>query len=86
VTESNPDNTGTGGYVNGVGGYGITGSRTDSVTFLLDGSLNNNLLDNAVVFNPNPDTSDRTTVAELMESHVSVRSPGSFAFFSRWAS
>src|ERR1700728_3146677 len=56
VTESNPDNTGAGGYSNGVGGYSIGGGRTDSVTFLMDGSLNNDLLDNGVVFNPNPDT------------------------------
>jgi hypothetical protein len=49
VTESNPDNT-------GAGNYSIAGGRTDSVTFLLDGSLNNNLLDNGVVFNPNPET------------------------------
>ena len=55
VTESNPDNTGAGGYGNGWG-YSIAGGRTDSVTFLLDGSLNNDLLDNGVVFNPNPDT------------------------------
>src|SRR5579862_7025772 len=44
VSESNPDNTGAGGYSNGVGGYSIGGGRTDSVTYLLDGSLNNNLL------------------------------------------
>ena len=64
VTESNPDNTGAGGYSNGVGGYSITGGRTDSVTFLLDGSLNNNLLDNGVVFNPNPDTIEEFRVLE----------------------
>jgi len=64
VTESNPDNTGAGGYSNGVGGYSITGGRTDSVTFLLDGSLNNNLLDNSVVFNPNPDTIEEFRVLE----------------------
>lgn len=64
VTESNPDNTGAGGYANGVGGYSVTGGRTDSVTFLLDGSLNNNLLDNSVVFNPNPDTIEEFRVLE----------------------
>jgi hypothetical protein len=64
VTESNPDNTGAGGYSNGVGGYSIGGGRTDSVTFLLDGSLNNNLLDNGVVFNPNPDTVEEFRVLE----------------------
>jgi hypothetical protein len=64
VTESNPDNTGAGGYSNGVGGYSVTGGRTDSVTFLLDGSLNNNLLDNGVVFNPNPDTIEEFRILE----------------------
>jgi carboxypeptidase family protein/TonB-dependent receptor-like protein len=64
VTESNPDNTGAGGYSNGVGGYSVAGGRTDSVTFLLDGSLNNNLLDNGVVFNPNPDTIEEFRVLE----------------------
>ena len=49
VTETNPDNT-------GAGTYSIAGGRTDSVTFLMDGSLNNDLLDNGVVFDPNPDT------------------------------
>lgn len=62
VTESNPDNT-------GAGNYSIAGGRTDSVTFLLDGSLNNNLLDNGVVFNPNPET-----IAEfrVLESNYSA--------------
>src|SRR5277367_4383815 len=57
VTESNPDNT-------GAGSYSIAGGRTDSVTYLLDGSLNNNLLDNSVVFNPNPDTIEEFRVLE----------------------
>ncbi len=62
VTESNPDNT-------GAGTFSIAGGRTDSVTFLLDGGLNNNLLDNGVVFNPNPDT-----IAEfrVLESNYSA--------------
>jgi hypothetical protein len=62
VTESNPDNS-------GAGTFSIAGGRTDSVTFLLDGSLNNNLLDNGVVFNPNPDT-----IAEfrVLESNYSA--------------
>ena len=64
VTESNPDNTGAGAYVNGVGGYSVAGGRTDSITYLLDGSLNNNLLDNSVVFNPNPDTIEEFRVLE----------------------
>jgi hypothetical protein len=62
VTETNGDNT-------GAGNYSIAGGRTDSVTYLLDGGLNNNLLDNGVVFNPNPDT-----IAEfrILESNYSA--------------
>lgn len=40
----------------GPGLFSIAGGRGDSVTFLLDGGVNNNLLSNTVVFNPNPDT------------------------------
>jgi outer membrane receptor protein involved in Fe transport len=39
-----------------VGGFSIGGGRMDSVTYLLDGGLNNDLLDNSVVYNPNPDS------------------------------
>src|SRR5260370_4288015 len=35
--------------------FSIAGARTDSVTFVLDGGINNNLLRNAAVLNPNPD-------------------------------
>jgi hypothetical protein len=42
VTETNDDS-------GAAGSYSIAGGRSDSVTFLLDGSLNNNLLDNSVV-------------------------------------
>lgn len=38
------------------GSLSIAGGRTDSVTYLLDGGINNSLLNNGVVFNPNPDT------------------------------
>ncbi len=48
VTESNDDNT-------GAGNFSIAGGRTDSVTYLLDGGLNNDLLDNSNVLDPNPD-------------------------------
>jgi hypothetical protein len=48
VTLTNPDSTAK-------GNYSIGGGRTDSVTYLLDGGLNNDLLDNSVVINPNPD-------------------------------
>ena len=50
VTETNPSDGGGGQ------GYTIAGSRSDAVTYLLDGGVNNNLLSNRVVFNPNPDT------------------------------
>ena len=62
VTETN-DDTGA------AGNYSIAGGRSDSVTFLLDGALNNNLLDNSVVYNPNPDT-----IAEfrILESNYSA--------------
>jgi Carboxypeptidase regulatory-like domain/TonB-dependent Receptor Plug Domain len=48
VTESNDDNT-------GAGNYSIAGGRSDSVTFLLNGGLNNDLLDNSNLLDPNPD-------------------------------
>jgi hypothetical protein len=48
VTPTNPDS-------GAAGNYSIGGGRTDSVTYLLDGGLNNDLLDNSVVVNPNPD-------------------------------
>jgi hypothetical protein len=37
------------------GTYNIAGARSDSVTFLLDGGVDNNLLSNGVVYAPNPD-------------------------------
>jgi hypothetical protein len=49
VVEVNPDST-------AAGNFGIAGGRSDSVTFLLDGGMNNNLLNNGLVFNPSPDT------------------------------
>ena len=62
VAETNPDS-------GAEGKYSIAGGRSDSVTFLLDGSVNNNLLSNGVVYNPNPDT-----VAEfrILESNYSA--------------
>ncbi len=47
VTETNPGSPGQ---------FSVAGGRADSVTFLLDGGINNNLLSNLVVLNPNPDT------------------------------
>jgi hypothetical protein len=49
VTESNPED-------GGGQGFNVGGGRSDSVTFLLDGGLNNNLLGNAAVLDPNPDS------------------------------
>jgi len=49
VTPHNADDTSQ-------GSYNIAGGRSDSVTFLLNGGANNDLLGNGVVFNPNPDT------------------------------
>jgi Carboxypeptidase regulatory-like domain/TonB-dependent Receptor Plug Domain len=62
VTETNPDS-------GAAGKYSVAGGRSDSVTYLLDGALNNDLLDNGVVYNPNPDT-----IAEfrIMESDYSA--------------
>jgi len=48
VTESNDDN-------NGAGNFNIGGNRSDSVTYLLDGGQNNDLLDNSNLLDPNPD-------------------------------
>jgi hypothetical protein len=50
VTNTNDGDTGSGQ------GYNIAGGRSDSVTYLLDGGLNNENLGNGVVYNPNPDT------------------------------
>ena len=38
-----------------VGGFSVAGGRPDSITYLLNGGMDNDLLDNGVVFNPNPD-------------------------------
>ena len=48
VTATNPDS-------GAAGNYSIGGQRTDSVTYLLDGGNNTDLLSNNVVANPNPD-------------------------------
>jgi hypothetical protein len=69
VTETNPD-SGAAGTVS------IAGGRTDSVTFLLDGGLNNDLLSNGVVFNPNPDTVEEFRVLESNYSAEYGRNAG----------
>jgi hypothetical protein len=48
VTPHNNDDT-------SAGTYNIAGGRSDSVEFLLDGGVDNNLLSNGVVYAPNPD-------------------------------
>jgi hypothetical protein len=54
VTEADPD---YGGATTGGGNaFSVAGGRPDSITFLLDGGLNNNLLDNSQVLDPNPDS------------------------------
>ena len=57
VTPNNPDD-GSSGFFN------IAGGRSDSVTFLLDGGLNNEQLGNGVVFNPNPDAVSEFRILE----------------------
>jgi len=55
VTEDNPDdNFGQG--IGGIQGFSVGGGRSDSITYLLDGGANNDLLGNEVVYNPNPDS------------------------------
>jgi hypothetical protein len=49
VTEANPDDTSGGGNGNNANKYNIAGGRADSVTFLLDGGINNEILGNNVV-------------------------------------
>lgn len=58
VTPSNQGDTGSGS------GFNIGGGRSDSITYLLDGGLNNEQLGNGVVFNPNPDTIEEFRVLE----------------------
>lgn len=48
ITEGNTDSA-------AAGKYSIGGMRTDSVTYLLDGGLNNGLLNNGAIADPNPD-------------------------------
>ena len=49
VTEKNPD-------AGGEGTFSVAGGRPDSITYLLDGGINNEIQGNGVVLNPNPDT------------------------------
>jgi Carboxypeptidase regulatory-like domain len=56
VTEDNPDDTGAGSLSQNGGNFSVAGGRSDSITFLLDGGINNELLGNGIVYNPNPDS------------------------------
>jgi outer membrane receptor protein involved in Fe transport len=57
VTVTDPDSSGA-GTVN------IAGGRSDSVTYLLDGGMNNEIVGNGVVYNPNPDTVEEFRILE----------------------
>jgi hypothetical protein len=51
------DNPGNGqGNLGTTLAFSVGGGRSDSNTFVLDGGLNNDLLTNGVVYNPNPDS------------------------------
>ena len=54
---ANPGNT-------SAGSVSIAGGRTDSVTYLLDGGNNSSLINNEVVFNPNPDAVEEFRILE----------------------
>jgi len=63
VTEADPDYAGAGaasGFAPGShrlsGAFSVAGGRPDSITFLLDGGLNNDLISNDAVLNPNLDS------------------------------
>ncbi len=50
ITETNADSA-----QGGAGRFSVAGGRTDSVTYLLDGGVNNHILNNDVVYTPDPD-------------------------------
>jgi len=60
---NNPGNASAGGGTT-QGGVSIAGGRTDSVTYLLDGGNNTSLINNQVVFNPNPDAVQEFRILE----------------------
>jgi hypothetical protein len=63
VTLGNPDN-GSATGVSNAGGISVAGGRTDSITYLLDGGNNTSLLNNGVVFSPNPDSVEEFRILE----------------------
>jgi len=52
------------GGSNGLGGISVAGGRGDSVTYLLDGGVNNRVTSNQVVFNPNPEAVEEFRLLE----------------------
>src|SRR6202046_1888137 len=50
-----PTTTGTPGTSGAAGTFSIGGGRPDSITYLMDGGVNNDLLSNGLVLDPNPD-------------------------------
>jgi len=52
------------GGSNGFNGISVAGGRGDSVTYLLDGGLNNRTTSNQVVFNPNPEAVEEFRLLE----------------------
>lgn len=64
----------------GGGGFNIGGGRGDSVTYLLNGGMNNDLLDNSLVANPNRDAVEefrvlRSSCASAVEFSSLMRAP-----------
>ncbi|WP_263381755.1 TonB-dependent receptor domain-containing protein [Granulicella arctica] len=58
VTDATNPGNGSAGTVS------VAGGRTDSVTYLLDGGNNSSLLNNGVVFSPNPDAVEEFRILE----------------------
>jgi len=58
------------------GSYSIGGGRSDSVLYLLDGGMNNHLINNDVVINPNPDAVGEFRVLQSNYSAEYGRSAG----------
>jgi hypothetical protein len=54
TTTTVPGSTATGSST-AAGTFSIAGARPDSITYLIDGGVNNDLLSNSLVINPNPD-------------------------------
>ncbi len=53
-----------GSETNGFNGISVAGGRGDSVTYLLDGGVNNRVTSNQVVFNPNPEAVEEFRLLE----------------------